>query len=385
MSHSLLSPSAAYRWTACPASVLHNTEEDEPGPAAREGILAHEIAASRLRHGATHEGEIPNIKMVEHTTTYIRNIESMAPDSVYSAVEEWVDCSFVLGHDPRDDTPQGGTADYVAVVKRNGIFELQIHDLKYGKGIAVSARENPQLMIYGAGLLERLRRIFPIRKIILAIHQPRINQTLSVHSVDPITFAKSSDMIATAALKCLDMFAGKQAPEYVYGEKQCRWCQYKAECPALRQGMIDAVCGGSVEEKPKNPYALSNEELAKILSLEPIWSGWMAAVKTLGRERLLDGQEIPGFKIVAGRAGKRKWFDAETVAAILENAKVKTETIYKQSLITPTQAEKILAPPIFAKVKEYISKPARGPVLAPVDDPRQNMKITSEVFEDMTK
>ena len=57
--------------------------------------------------------------------------------ATFAWVEQTLDLSEVLGV-----PDQSGTGDYIAIVGK----ELQVHDLKYGKGVKVSATNNWQLI-----------------------------------------------------------------------------------------------------------------------------------------------------------------------------------------------------------------------------------------------
>lgn len=46
-------------------------------------------------------------------------------------------------------------------------------DFKYGKGITVSAEENPQMMLYAVGAIAEYGIVFPVERVILHIVQPR--------------------------------------------------------------------------------------------------------------------------------------------------------------------------------------------------------------------
>ena len=63
-----------------------------------------------------------------------------------------------------------GTADVIILKPK----VLIIKDLKFGKGVLVHAKNNPQLALYAIGALEKFGRD-GIEKIAMYIHQPRRN------------------------------------------------------------------------------------------------------------------------------------------------------------------------------------------------------------------
>ena len=67
--------------------------------------------------------------------------------------------------------PEGfGTGDLLIVADKT----LTVIDLKYGKGVAVDAEWNPQMMLYGLGALELFDCIYDIETVRMTIYQPRL-------------------------------------------------------------------------------------------------------------------------------------------------------------------------------------------------------------------
>src|SRR5699024_930183 len=68
--------------------------------------------------------------------------------------------------------PEGfGTGDVVLI--SDGI--LEVIDLKYGKGVAVSAVDNPQLRLYGIGAYSQYEMLYDIDSVVMTIVQPRLD------------------------------------------------------------------------------------------------------------------------------------------------------------------------------------------------------------------
>jgi hypothetical protein len=85
----------------------------------------------------------------------------------------------------------------------------------------------------------------------------------------------------------------------------------------------------------------SNEELSKKLSKIEAIRKWCDAIEqeayTLAVER---GERIPGFKVVEGKAGNRKWSSDEEVTELLKSMRIKHEVMYDYKLASPTSLEK---------------------------------------------
>ena len=98
------------------------------------------------------------------------------------------------------------------------------------------------------------------------------------------------------------------------------------------------------------------------------------------------GKEWSGFKVVEGRSN-RKFSDEAAVAAV---AKEHGYTdIYRQSLITLTEMEKLMGKKEFEKILGKLTiKPPGKPTLVPVSDKRQAINISNvkneftEIMED---
>ena len=72
--------------------------------------------------------------------------------------------------------PDGfGTGDFLLVADG----ELHIVDLKYGKGVAVYADHNPQMMLYALGALNLFDCLYDIKNITMTFHQPRLESVSS--------------------------------------------------------------------------------------------------------------------------------------------------------------------------------------------------------------
>lgn len=98
------------------------------------------------------------------------------------------------------------------------------------------------------------------------------------------------------------------------------------------------------------------------------------------------GKEWNGFKVVEGRSN-RKFADE---AAVAEAAKEHGYTdIYRQSLITLTDMEKLMGKKQFGEILgKHVIKPPGKPTLVPLSDKRQAMNVSNaknefnEIMED---
>lgn len=176
--HAVLSASAAHRWLACPPSAMLEKElPDETTVYAEEGSVAHEVAEYKVRWYLG-ERDIPmpstgnfNAEEIDrHTDSYayyatdkIETIRKSCPDAVVM-VEQRLDFSNYV-------EDGFGTGDLVIVADD----VIQVIDFKYGKGVAVSAEHNPQMMLYALGALNLYGYLYDVKTVKMAIVQPRLD------------------------------------------------------------------------------------------------------------------------------------------------------------------------------------------------------------------
>lgn len=376
--HALLSPSAAHRWMNCTAAPrLEINVEDAGSDYAAEGTLAHAYCALKLKKylglpTADEEKEIEALsqyhtgEMDEYTDTYV----SIVLEKFNAARAHTKDAQLLVETrlDFSKHIPDAfGTADAI-IIADGTIDEI---DFKYGKGVKVSAFQNPQMMIYGLGAFEKFDFEYDIRRVRMTIIQPRIDN-LSEYEV-------STAELLSWAVKDLEPKAkeaysgkGKQKP----GD-WCQFCKVKHTCRALVSLCKDAA--------QNNPQLLSTDELAKdVLPMLPIIKTWLAGVEDYALQQALSGVSLPGWKLVEGRSN-RKIVNVEGAAEALINAGYAKTAIYKpQELCTITELEKMVGKKQFAALcADFIEKPKGKPTLAEESDKRPALDPVAEDFKDV--
>lgn len=364
--HALLSASSAHRWMHCPPSArLTEQMKDEGSTYAREGTLAHSIAEARLRAHMMREPFqlAPHLKedplfyegMVEDTDAYVSYVLEAfhrAGAGAQLLIEQQVDFTAYV--------PDGfGTAD--AVLLNPAEQALEVVDLKFGKGVPVSAFKNPQLMLYGLGALLAYEFIYPIDEVWVTVVQPRLSEHADSYAL-PATELKAW---AEAQVKpAADLaYHGKGRP---CAGPWCRWCKIKGSCrvrAANATASYDRHAG----------QTLTPEETGALLERADEIAAWVKDLQETALSMLLTGAEIPGWKVVAGRSN-RKITDPDSLAAALLDTYA-AEQIYKpQELQTLTALEKLVGKKAFAEsYGAYIDKPPGKPTLAPEADKRPAM------------
>jgi hypothetical protein len=141
----------------------------------------------------------------------------------------------------------------------------------------------------------------------------------------------------------------------------CRWCAAKPICPQMN---------GAVERAIKQQIInLDVDTLGRALQNADLLEDWIKDLRALAFGMLEKGAEVPGYKIVQKQA-RRQWVDEAKAAQALLVMNVPRSEIYKEELLSPAQAEKVLKKSKMALPDDLVVAVSSGTTLAPVDDPR---------------
>lgn len=378
--HAILSPSAAHRWMNCTAApLLEKDVEDKGSTFAEEGTLAHAYCAKKLKEflGLPVDGEEAEIaqldsqyhcgEMDEHTDTYKTIVleKFNAARSKTKDAQLLVEVKLDFSHYVPDAF---GTSD--AVIIADGVME--VIDFKYGKGVKVSAVENPQMMIYALGAWDLFNFEYNIQKVRMTVVQPRIDN-LSEWEIDAAGLI--SWAVGELQPKAKEAYAGgKQKP----GE-WCQFCKVKAVCKSLATTCVNA------QQLNQDPKLISKEEMERdILPLLSTFKTWLSGVEEYSLQQALDGVQYQGFKLVEGRS-MRKITDAAAVMGLLSEAGFAKDSYLKPTeLRSITDLEKLIGKKRFGAIcADYIIKPQGKPTLVPDSDKRPAFNQAADDFKDI--
>lgn len=378
--HALLSPSAAHRWMNCTAApLLEKDVEDKGSTFAEEGTLAHAYCAKKLKEflGLSVDEEKAEIaqldeqyhsgEMDEYTDTYKTIVleKFNAARAKTKDAQLLVEVKLDFSHYVPDAF---GTSD--AIIIADGVME--VIDFKYGKGVKVSAVENPQMMIYALGAWDLFNFEYDIRKVRMTIVQPRIDN-LSEFELD------AADLINWA----VDELQPKANEAYAGGKQKpgnwCQFCKVKANCKALSSMCIEA------QQANPDPRKISKEVMERtILPFLSTFKTWLTGVEEYSLEQALSGVQYRGFKIVEGRS-IRKITNPTAVMELLDK-----EGLAKEAYIKPTELrsitdlEKLIGKKRFCTIcAKYINKPQGKPTLVPESDKRPAFNQAEDDFKDI--
>lgn len=384
--HALLSASGAHRWLLCtPSAKLEEQFPDTTSEAAREGTLAHELAELKVRNyfnpadiskrklnaqiKKMKENELWQDEMLGHTDTYIdyiRDVSIKLPSRPYVAVEKRLDLSAYV--------PEGfGTADCIML---QGV-DLFVLDFKYGKGVPVSAEENPQMMLYALGAYRAYCFLYPISRIHMAIIQPRLDN-ISEWECTLNDLLKFGQRVSERAA-----LAAKGAGDFCPGEKQCRFCRAKQRCRARADHNVRMAFS---PDKGKMPPLITNEEVGRYLSEGEDVAKWLSDLKEWALAECLAGKQVPGWKAVEGR-GSRDWTDMDAAFEKLAKSGVTEEAmLWEKKPLTLAQVEKMVGKKDFQDaVGEFVIKKPGKPALVKESDKREaitNRVTAAEAFKE---
>lgn len=365
--HSVLGASAADRWMNCtPSAQLTAGMEDETTTFAAEGTAAHALCewkvrkALKMRAGRRPTSDYWTDEMEEFTDDYRDFIMDLVGQAKLTCkdpvtlIEQHLDFSCYV--------PDGfGTGDFLLVADK----ELNVVDFKYGRGVAVYADHNPQMMLYALGALNLFDCLYDIEQVTMTIFQPRLS-SISTWTISAEELYKWAEEV----LKPKAELAAKGEGEFISGS-WCRFCKARNTCRARAESFLELA---KMEFQP--PALLSDEEVAEVMEKADELSKWASDVMAYAQaEAIENGKHWNGYKLVEGRS-TRRFTDEKKVEEAAKGAGY--TDIYNKSLITLTAFEKLMGKDTFKEVLgSYVTKPAGKLTLVPVSDKRPEVTVNT--------
>jgi hypothetical protein len=371
--------------------------EESTSSYADEGTAAHDWAADLLNNV---DPTIPDeslgcdLEEMQHCVErYVKHCRMVTDEGDTVFVEEKVP----LFYREQDK----GTVDYAAVNPK----QIKICDLKYGKGVEVEAKDNPQLATYALSLVNELEIVFEFEDdadVFLCIYQPRFNRgnpfkvwTLKLHELRE--YCKQIQLAVVAIHEDKTVFAP--------ADDTCQFCPCKVHCKPRASFLADNISEAGIEAAeqftdlteevvtslpvPSDDLILTDQQIAAVVKHGPGLIKWVNSVTKGAYDSLKEGHKIEGLKLVEGKPGNRKWAD-EQQADTLIKSKLKADERYTRKLITLPQAEKKLkalhaekplSTRFWNRFKELTFRQQGAEVMVPDDDPREALTDPTDELE----
>ncbi len=390
--HAKCSASASHRWSNCTASPTYEAQFPNEGTSvyAEEGTLAHEFAELAVQCNFSqitkraYNARIKKLQVKELYQDEMLKTSQFYADYIYGKAMEYPSKPYVATEvrvDFSEYVPEGfGTCDCVMI----GGDTLHITDYKHGKGVAVSADANSQMMLYALGALNQYSMIYgdSIRKVSMAIVQPRITEDVSEFVTTVEELRAWGEVLKPIAEEAFNGPGTFKAGEW------CRFCKGKAVCAARAHHYMeleaynDAVVLGSLtpEERfeidkaiilgQEHKTILTDAEVGDLLIRGVDVAAWLKDLQAYALQAILDGKDIPGWKCVEGRSN-RAFTNVEDALAAIRSCGYDDAMLYDRNPKTLTELEKLMGKKEFAaKIGEYVTKPRGKATLVEAGDKR---------------
>ena len=379
--HSLISPSGAARWTACPASVRFGMQyEDTTNAMAQRGTDIHQLGEMMLNGEKINVGtSIPrecgngmfwaNADMLAEAQAYHDYVHSLAtePDAE------------IMAEQKVDIIPEYDVSGHIDATVING-DTLHIVDLKTGRG-PVSAEGNLQLQMYALGTLDSLFEDF--EKVVLHIVQDNnmIHNTNSWETT-PEDLEDFREWVTEKARLAL-----QEDSECVPSEAACQWCPHAGNCEALTKEVTDAFddLDATTEDEVVGKSVSSDmDTIIEFMKKKPLLDIAFKAYESRIEDELRAGKEVKGFKLI--RATTRKKWVNETEAYDKLKSWLPLDEVAPRKLATPTQVAKMLGKDISTRKKnvfEELWEQPEGELKCVPESARGKAVVVGDMFEEL--
>ncbi len=395
--HSPFSASASYRWLTCPASVALSEKAPRKKTTfeANEGTAAHELAEMSLTQRKMPRNFVGQTipvgdelfevtqEMADFVSEYVYEILQVASTRTNPGVKDLIKVETQFNLDWLGRPGMFGTND--ASLADTVHRKLHVFDLKYGIHDPVTAEKNYQLMYYALGILgqEGVDKFDTVRLVIV---QPRCHLTGTTDweiSVEDLLKWKDEVLIPAYDEAC------SENPRFCPSEKACKYCAGKPICPELGK-QLTGVANTSLAI-PQNqieqitfpaPTQLTDEQIGKILLLMPLLKPYFESVQEMALARALNGDIIPGYKLVSGRQGNRTWKDEKAVAEAFASL---GDDLWEKKLLSPAKLEKLIDKMDEKQLEPFVTRSEAKLTLATITDKREaieppNKNVLEEMF-----
>ena len=390
--HSKCSPSGAHRWMNSTAAPTYEAQfpDGETSIYARQGTLAHKFAELAAQYNfnlvskRTYTSRLKKLQAEELYDPEMLDTSQKYAEYLFKKAMEFESkphLALEVNVDLSEYVPEGfGQCDSALI----GGDTLHITDYKHGVGVPVSAINNSQMRLYALGVLKRYEMAYPsLRRVTMAIFQPRITEDVIEDEMTIEELKAWGEELKPVAVEAFNG-PGTFAP----GE-WCRFCKGREICKARADYFMaladyeDAVLEGGLTPEQKfeidkaiilgqpTRTTLTDAEVADLLRRGAELSKWLFDLQSYALNAILDGKDVPGWKVVEGRSN-RVFTDTDEALKAIQAEGYEEAVLYDRKPKTLTELEKLMGKKDFAdKIGKYVTKPQGKPTLVEATDKRE--------------
>jgi hypothetical protein len=386
--HAAWSASATERNWLCPGNIALTLDAVKlpESKAAAWGTACHEVSETELKGNRVETGAkidterhvfyVDN-EMLEVSRIYTAYIGSRLNQgyALYAVEQKFDLTSLGLGMDA------GGTCD--AVLYNPTTEDLEIVDLKTGKGHIVEVIGNPQERFYALGaLLQMDQDPTPVQTVTTTIVQPRAQHRDGIIRSETLKLGELMDWVIDldqkirTAANAIKMYTAARDNSVAMdqwvetylnpGETQCTFCDAAGSCPALRRRAM-AVSGAWSDDSgihfKSNQFTQNSVEgvEADLDMLEALES-WIRERRALAHEMAVQGYAFDHHTLVE-KIGNRKFLlDSVTlVDEIRRRMPISDEQLFDLKVKSPAGLERSVGKSTVANfLGDLIHRPVTG-------------------------
>jgi hypothetical protein len=262
-----------------------------------------------------------------------------------------------------------GTGD--AIIVSDDVLIVQ--DLKYGKGVPVSAIENPQARLYGLGAINEYGDLYGFQEVHTVIIQPRLD------SITEEVLTREELLAWGDSIRPIVEQANRGEGEFHTGD-HCRFCAARAICAARAAEAMDIFKHGFDE-----PRVIPDSDIPGILKVLPTAEAWIKDIRAYALNQAKQGVEYRGYKLVRGRRPGRKWKSEDDVIDQLSRAGYDRDQYEETKLKSCAELEKVLGKAAFdALLGKMVTQGEGALELVPEDDKRPEYSNIDAAMSDLT-
>ena len=363
----LLSPSASKRWTVCTAAqqeIIDRGLGKTTSVYAERGSLQHkymqELYMELIEPAFSARPEDLTEEEWDHVLIANRSVNEVLR-GVTTTIER-TEMGVQLNAPYQDCF---GTLDHLVYDKTEK--RLYVIDYKFGY-TRVKSEMNTQLLIYAMAACFTLS--LQPKSVVLVIVQPKVSQTADMWG---LTFKELIEWYADVLVPAMDTILNGKGQFKAGSHCNESFCPLQAQCPAQEKDIMQQL-DSYFEDNTRTTLRLDENKLAQILDLSEIVEPWFNAARALANDKLMQGEEVEGYKLVHGKSN-RMWANEEEADTFLKGQKLKQAERYNYKLISPAQAEKRIKGKLESsrtknRFEKLVTKPTGKLKLVKEDDPR---------------